>query len=164
MCQVTGFRTARTGSKIKWTCRQARVLMRGALCCLLVALSLIASAAIAQAAEGCDAPDLSQAELNECYGNAYKKADAQLNVLYQRITGRLKDDKATTRLLIAAQRAWVTFRDAECNFSASRVSGGTAFGMIQAICLTKLTDKRIDDFKSYLNCQEGALDCPVPAK
>jgi hypothetical protein len=52
-------------------------------CCLLVALSLFvcATASIGQAAGGCDSPGLSQAELNECYSNAYKKADAELNVL-----------------------------------------------------------------------------------
>jgi len=110
------------------------------------------------------APGLSQAELNQCYGNAYKKADAELNVLYRQITARLKDDKATTELLVAAQRAWVAFRDAECDFSASGVSGGSALGTMLAICLDKLTGKRIDDFKNYLKCQEGVLDCPVPAK
>ena len=77
---------------------------------------------------------------------------------------RLKDDKATTELLVAAQRAWVAFCDAECAFSASGVSGGTAHGMILAICLDKLTGKRIDAFKDYLKCQEGALDCLIPAK
>ena len=137
--------------------------MRNALCCLLVAFS-VAGSSIAQAAEGCDVPGLNQSELNDCYGNAYKKGDSELNVLYRQITDRLKDDKATTKLLVAAQRAWVAFRDAECDFSTSAVSGGTAYGMIQAICLNKLTGKRIDDLKSYLNCQEGALDCPVPAK
>jgi hypothetical protein len=30
--------------------------------------------------------------------------------------------------------------------------------------IDRLTGKRIGDFKNYLNCQEGALDCPVPAK
>jgi len=140
--------------------------MRVALCCLLVALSLIggATASVARAAGECDSPGLSQAELNECYGNAYKKADAELNILYGQITARLKDDKATAKLLVAAQRTWVAFRDAECNFSASGVSGGSAHGMILAICLDRLTGKRIDDFKNYLKCQEGALDCPVPAK
>jgi uncharacterized protein YecT (DUF1311 family) len=102
--------------------------------------------------------------LNECYGNAYKEAAAELNVLYRQITARLKDDKATTELLVAAQRAWVAFRDAECAFCASGVSGGTAHGMILAICLDKLTGKPIDDFKDCLKCQEGALDCPIPAK
>jgi uncharacterized protein YecT (DUF1311 family) len=135
-------------------------------CCLGVVLSLIAggNASVARAAAGCNTPGLSQADLNECYGNAYKKADAELNALYRQITGRLKNDQATTKLLVAAQRAWVVFRDAECGFSASGVAGGSAYGMILAICLAKLTDKRIDDFKNYLNCAEGALDCPVPAK
>ena len=134
--------------------------------CLLVALSLFAgaTASTARAADGCDAPGLSQAELNECYGNAYKKADAELNVLYRQITARLKDNKATTELLVAAQRAWVAFGDAECAFSESGVSGSTAHGMIPAICLDKPTGKRIDDFKDYLKCQEGALDCPILAK
>jgi uncharacterized protein YecT (DUF1311 family) len=136
-----------------------------ASCCLLVALSLFVggTASIAKAADGCDSPGLSQAELNECYGNAYKKADAELNVLYRQITARLKDDKATAKLLVAAQRAWVAFRDAECDFSASGVSG-SAHGMVLAICLARLTGKRIDDFQNFLKCQEGALDCPVPAK
>ena len=93
-----------------------------AFCRLLVALSVFAgaTASTAQAADGCDAPGLSQAELNECYGNAYKKADAELNVLCRQITARLKDDKATTKLLVAAQRAWVAFRDAECAFLCVR--------------------------------------------
>jgi uncharacterized protein YecT (DUF1311 family) len=140
--------------------------MRVAFCCLFVSLSLIAAAtaSIAQAAEGCDAPGLSQAELNECYGNGYKKVDVELNALYRQITARLKDDKATTKLLIAVQRAWIAFRDAECDFSASGVSGGSAYGMILAICLDTLTGKRIDDLKKYLKCQEGELDCPVPPK
>ena len=56
--------------------------MRTAFCCLLVGLSLIAGAtgSILQAAERCDVSGLSQAELNECYGN-YKEADVELNVL-----------------------------------------------------------------------------------
>lgn len=137
-----------------------------AFCYFLVGLSLIAgaTASVVQAAESCDVLSLSQAELNECYGNAYKKTDAELNVLFRQITARLKDDEATAKLLVAAQRAWVAFRDAECDFSTSGVSGSSAHGMILAICLDKLTGKRIDDFRGYLKCQEGALDCPIPAK
>lgn len=139
--------------------------MRIALCCLLVAAALFGSApaAIADAAEACDAAGRSQAELNECYGNAYKKTDAELNALYKQITSRLKDDQTTTKLLVAAQRAWLAYRDAECNFSASGVAGGSIYGMILAICLDRLTSKRIADLQNYLKCQEGALDCPVPA-
>jgi len=136
-----------------------------AVFCLLVVAPLMVGApvAIAVAAQGCN-PNQSQAELNECYGAAYKKTDAELNLLYRQITGRLKNDNATTKLLVAAQRAWVAFRDAECEFSASGVAGGSIYGMILAICLDKLTSKRIDDLKNYLKCREGDLDCPVPAK
>jgi uncharacterized protein YecT (DUF1311 family) len=73
--------------------------MRGAFCCVLVALWLIAGASVARADEDCEAPGLSQAALNNCYGDAYKKADAELNALYRQITDRLKDDTETTRLL-----------------------------------------------------------------
>jgi uncharacterized protein YecT (DUF1311 family) len=140
--------------------------MRIAFPCLLVALPLIASApfSIAGATEACDTLHSSQADLNDCYGSAYKESDAQLNALYKQITGRLRDDTATTQLLVTAQRAWIAFRDAECAFSASRVSGGSAYGMIQAICLDRLTNKRIEDFKRYLRCQEGDMDCPVPTQ
>lgn len=117
----------------------------------------------AGAAPTCD-PNGSQADLNACYGAVYKKSDAALNELYNQIMGRLKSDQATTKLLTSAQKAWLAFRDAECNFSASGVSGGSIYPMIYAICLDKLTSKRIEDFKIYLKCEEGDLSCPAPAK
>jgi uncharacterized protein YecT (DUF1311 family) len=85
-----------------------------------------------------------------------------LNALYQKIKERLAADAETTRLFVAAERAWVPFRDAECNFAASGVSGGTIYPTIYAECLERLTKARIADFKAYLACEEGDLACPVP--
>ena len=131
---------------------------------IVVALSLTgALVPTADAAQTCD-PNQSQADLNACYGAAYKKSGAALNELYNQIMGRLKSDQTTAKLLISAQKAWLAFRDAECNFSASGVSGGSIYPMIYAICLDGLTNKRIEDFKIYLKCEEGDLSCPVPAK
>ncbi|CAN7227330.1 lysozyme inhibitor LprI family protein [Phyllobacterium sp. LjRoot231] len=131
---------------------------------LLTVLIASPSGTLANAAESCDTGSSSQADLNECYGNAYKKSDGELNALYKQITARLKDDAATTKLLVAAQKAWVAFRDAECNFSTSGSAQGSIYPMTQAICLDGLTSRRIDDLKSYLKCEEGDLSCPVPAK
>jgi uncharacterized protein YecT (DUF1311 family) len=133
---------------------------------ILIVLSLVATAfpAIARAAGACETSNSSQAEMTECYGNAYKKSDGELNAVYRQIIGRLKNDKATTTLLVTAQKAWVGFRDAECAFSTSGNAGGTVYPMIQAICLDGLTTKRISDLRTYLKCEEGALDCPVPAQ
>jgi uncharacterized protein YecT (DUF1311 family) len=117
----------------------------------------------ASAADDCNVPNLSQADLSNCYGNVYKASDAQLNALYKQIEGRLADDTAT-RLLVTAERTWLAFRDAECDFSTSAASGGHIRPMLVTICLDRLTSKRINDFKTYLKCEEGALDCPVPAQ
>lgn len=93
---------------------------------------------------------------------SFKAADAELNKLYGEIERRLKDVSDTMKGLVAAQRAWIAFRDAECKFAASGVQGGSAYPTIYSTCLAELTQKRVDDFKRLLRCQEGDLSCPVP--
>lgn len=117
----------------------------------------------ALAADNC-ASAASQAELDRCYGNAFKASDKELNTLYRRVEDRLKPDPDATRLLVAAQKAWLAFRDAECAFATSKNADGSAYPMLQAICLLGLTEKRIADLKIYLSCQEGDMTCPVPAE
>jgi uncharacterized protein YecT (DUF1311 family) len=137
--------------------------MRASLAGLVALLAVAAVAGPARAqADDCDSAQ-GQADLNECYGKAFKASDAELNKLYKEIQGRLKDDQDTSRLLVATQRAWVAFRDAECDFQASAVAGGSAAPMIHAMCLDNQTKHRIEDFKTYLNCEEGDMSCPVPA-
>ncbi|MGO4127068.1 lysozyme inhibitor LprI family protein [Inquilinus sp. YAF38] len=137
--------------------------MRASLAGLVALLAVAAVAGPTRArADDCDSAQ-SQADLNECYGKAFKASDAELNKLYKEITARLKDDADKTRLLVATQRAWVAFRDAECSFQESAVAGGTAAPMIHAMCLDGQTKSRIEDFKAYLNCEEGDMSCPVPA-
>ncbi|WP_342237491.1 lysozyme inhibitor LprI family protein [Inquilinus sp. OTU3971] len=138
--------------------------MRASLAGLVALLAVAAVAGPTRArADDCDNAQAGQADLNECYGKAFKVSDAELNRLYKEITGRLKDDPDTTRLLVATQRTWVSFRDAECDFQTSAVAGGTAAPMIHAMCLDGQTKSRIEDFKAYLNCEEGDMSCPVPA-
>ncbi len=129
---------------------------------LLLALAVLAFASPTRAADCSDAAN--QAAMNECAGKAFDAADAELNVLYKQIKQRLAGDAETTKLFVAAQRAWLPFRDGECAFAASGVSRGTIYPTIYAECLERLTKARIADFNAYLACQEGDLSCPVPAK
>lgn len=126
---------------------------------LIVTVGLLA--ALPAAAQDC--PDESQAGLTQCAGDAYKKADAALNVTYKQVMARLKDSETAARSLVVAQRAWIAYRDAECDFISSGVEGGSARPMIVAQCLEQLTTQRTDDLKALLNCEEGDLSCPVPA-
>ncbi|GGC70281.1 hypothetical protein GCM10010994_31080 [Chelatococcus reniformis] len=104
----------------------------------------------------------SQKAMDDCAGKAFKASDAELNALYKQIEQRLKSDADTTKLLVAAQRAWVAFRDAECVFSSSGSAGGSVNPMIYAMCLDRLTKARTSDLKGYLKCEEGDTSCPVP--
>jgi len=63
---------------------------------------------------------------------AFKRSDKKLNELYRQIEGRLKDDADTKKLLVAAQRAWVGFRDAECTFATSESAGGSVYPTLVA--------------------------------
>jgi uncharacterized protein YecT (DUF1311 family) len=114
-------------------------------------------------ADGCDSAT-TQGDMNACAGRQYQAADKDLNAVYQQITQRLKDSADTRQLLVATQRAWVSFRDAECAFAASGVSGGSVYPLIQLNCLTAQTVSRTQVLKDYLKCQEGDLSCPVPAQ
>ncbi len=126
---------------------------------MLLPLALAAVPAAAAA----DCPDATtQMELNQCAGAAAAAADAQLNAAYKEIRARLKGDAETTNLLVAAQRAWVAYRDAECSFEASGSTGGSIYPMVYALCVETVTNARVADFRQYLACEEGDLSCPLP--
>ncbi|RKU05319.1 hypothetical protein C7H84_04135 [Burkholderia sp. Nafp2/4-1b] len=128
---------------------------------LLCAFALTASVAHAQA-NCADATD--QATMTACADRAYKKSDAELNRTYQAVTARLHDAKPLADKLVNAQRAWLAYRDAECNFSSANAEGGSAYPMVVSTCLDDLTKTRNETLKGYLSCEEGDLACPVAAK
>jgi uncharacterized protein YecT (DUF1311 family) len=104
-----------------------------------------------------------QTTMNQCADQEFKKADTELNHTYRQIEARLKDDAGSKKLLVAAQRAWVAFRDAECNFQGGPPDeAGSIYPMVVASCRSALTNARVGDFKGYLSCEEGDANCPLP--
>jgi len=89
---------------------------------LFFAVLMVATVSASQA-ENCGGA-MNQADLNSCAAAASEKSDDELNALYQKIKLRLRDEVDSRSTLVAAQRAWVRFRDAECKFATSAVSGG----------------------------------------
>lgn len=135
--------------------------MRTSVLIALVTFGLGAVAPIssAHAADCANASD--QATLNECAGQDYKKSDAELNKLYKSIRDRLSDQPDAVKKLVAAQKAWIVFRDAECGFAGFRSQDGSAYPMLISTCRDRLTQARVKDFKAYLSCEEGDMSCPV---
>lgn len=130
---------------------------------LMTAAIFLAAPAFAFAQDKCYDGAGSQAAMTECADAALKKSDQTLNELYKQIEARLSDDADTKKLLVQAQRDWIRFRDAECDFQTAGAAGGSVVPMLVAQCMDDLTQSRIEDFESYLNCEEGELSCPVPA-
>ena len=128
----------------------------------LLILAPLLLAPLAQADDCAQAAD--QRTMNACAAKDYQRSDAQLNALYRQISERLKNNPEGKSALLTAQRAWLGFRDAECRFAASGVTGGSVYPMIHNQCLADVTTKRVEAFKKYLECQEGDLSCPVPAR
>ncbi len=129
----------------------------------LLAVVAIVLPSQASADDCANAPD--QQAMNQCADRNYRQSDAALNTLYAQIGRRLENSDADIRKrLVAAQRAWVGFRDAECKFATSASAGGSILPMLYAECADALTRKRIDEFRTYLKCQEGDMSCPVPAR
>lgn len=111
-----------------------------------------------------DCAGTTQTDMNICSNDAFVVADKTLNATYQEIVGRLADDANIRSKLVASERAWLAFRDAQCAFAASGVDGGSVSPMIVTDCRTSLTLQRQTELATYLTCQEGDLSCPVPAK
>ena len=123
-------------------------------------LGLATAHALPAAAE-CD-PNATQSDLNACAAAAFDAADRELNALYAQMKQRLAGNADTLRLMTLAQRAWVAWRDAECDFTSASVSGGSIYPMIRGACLAELTTARVADFQRLLACEEGNLSCPLP--
>lgn len=91
----------------------------------------------------------STAGMNMCADQAYTLADKELNLVYQGAvkanSGRDGDSVETLKRLKAAQRAWITFRDANCNLQGIQMLGGSGEGPVVGGCLVSTTLDRVKE-------------------
>ena len=92
----------------------------------------------------CDAAQTTAA-MRSCAYTEYQKTDAELNTVYK---AALKaEDASGKRNLIAAEAAWIRFRDAEALYQAGKAAGGTLSPLLKITTLTQLTEARITQLK-----------------
>ncbi|UZJ58938.1 lysozyme inhibitor LprI family protein [Pseudomonas sp. KU26590] len=118
---------------------------------MLMALGIGCSAQ----AQDCDA---NQASMNQCASQEYKALDAELNTQYNAQMGYLKTP-ARKKALQDAQKKWIAFRDADCQYQAGkREEGGSMWPLAQAQCLSAQTKVRVEQLKAYAACRDEG--CP----
>lgn len=87
-----------------------------------------------------------QLELTQCADRQLSASDKVLNQTYRKLLADLDDEHRA--LLQKAQRAWVGFRDADCDLDASTALGGSMYGMLVSDCRTAMTNTRVKDLKA----------------
>lgn len=81
-----------------------------------------------------------------CLNLAARKADADLNLVYRRITGIL--EAPDRQKLQTAERTWLLYRDQTCAAERDLYQGGTGGLTAYPACLEAVTRQRISDLKT----------------
>jgi uncharacterized protein YecT (DUF1311 family) len=88
-----------------------------------------------------------QLDMSRCADAQYRKADAELNRVYQQL---VRASGGSDAKLKAAQLAWLKFRDAECDYEASQYEGGSMKPMVYSFCLGGVTAARTNQLRDAL--------------
>lgn len=99
---------------------------------------------------------VTQMEMTQCAVQDYEEADQALNAQWKRTKKTMAewdadlegDLKGAEQALVVAQRAWIAYRDAQCELEGFQARGGTLEPALVAGCLARLTIERTKDLQS----------------
>ena len=106
--------------------------------------------------------NLPQQAMNYCAARDYEAADAELNAVWKDAIEGAKDaDKELAEIgddgrpgyadtLRTAQRAWIGYRDAWCDYQGYDARGGSLEPLLVATCLADMTRARTKELKVSL--------------
>jgi uncharacterized protein YecT (DUF1311 family) len=93
-----------------------------------------------------------------CGAYALVQADMKLNDLYVRLGAQLASPRARHEL-VAAQRAWIAYRDKTCAFEADGYRNGQDFSGVVMSCKARHTEQRTAHLAQFLDCGDS-YGCP----
>ncbi|MBX4866384.1 MULTISPECIES: lysozyme inhibitor LprI family protein [Rhizobium] len=122
--------------------------------CLIGPAMLLASGAVSAEDIDCQNPK-TQSDMTSCEAARHETADKALNEQYKKTRAAMiaidkdldGDMKGAEKALVKAQRAWIDYRDAQCDAFGFQARGGTMEPMLVAGCLAEETDKRTKELK-----------------
>ena len=110
----------------------------------------------------------SQSEMNKEANNEYKKADIELNNVYQKILTEYKFNTVFIDRLKKTQRIWMSYRDAELEMKFPAENKQTVYGSVYPMCvsffLKELTEERIEKLNVWINGIEEGNVCSGSVK
>jgi uncharacterized protein YecT (DUF1311 family) len=116
----------------------------------------------------------SQAEINQCVSERYKKADARVNAVYRRVVqimekgvsdaqsdrdpDLVKYNQRAIEKLRMAERAWIRYRDLHCEADSQQYEGGAAVPMYWGLCMERTTADRVEELKRTYENEDQKLE------
>jgi uncharacterized protein YecT (DUF1311 family) len=141
---------------------------------LLLLPLLWAMPAAAQEPDCANAVD--QADMTACAGLDYEAADRELNTVWRDAIADAKtlDEELKTmggdgrpgheETLRTAQRAWIGYRDAACEYEGFEARGGSMEPMLASFCLARLTRLRTKELLGEPVSADGESDAGETAQ
>jgi len=129
----------------------------------LVLWSLLGLAAPAAAEDEIDCENaMAQQDMNICAYRDFEAADAELNTVWKDAREAAKESdaelpdelKGADKALLAAQRAWIGYRDAQCELAGFEARGGSMEPMFVSGCKAELTRARTKELKAFVSGDE----------
>jgi uncharacterized protein YecT (DUF1311 family) len=136
--------------------------MRRALAGLLVSALAAGPAAAAPPADPWESPAYqacmktaaTTAAMGACNSAELGRRDAELNSAYSQLIGALKIPERTAPMR-KAQRAWISYRDAQCEAEGAEALGGTLASLIIGSCRIGLTYERTLKLQAMLRSERA---------
>jgi uncharacterized protein YecT (DUF1311 family) len=98
-----------------------------------------------------DEPGANTMTIVSCQIREQKIWDDYLNDWYGQALTRLKDEPDAAAALKSAQRAWIQFRDAKCDYWEKRYEGGTFASVAAGNCMRVTTGQRAIELRVILD-------------
>jgi uncharacterized protein YecT (DUF1311 family) len=93
-------------------------------------------------------------DLNECAAREQKAVEARLNGTYQKVLKELEERDEnhveTRKKLVAAQRAWIKFREADCDAAYQHYIDGSMRNLVYSGCMQQRAAQRIKELDAFL--------------
>src|SRR4051794_39380173 len=86
--------------------------------------------------------------LEGCAEHRIVKSDAIINAKVKRIYGLLMTNAAKTNFVVG-ERAWLSYRKANCQSRSDVYEGGTLAGVVFANCVADINDAHVKDLTSF---------------
>jgi uncharacterized protein YecT (DUF1311 family) len=101
---------------------------------------------------------MAQIEMNICSEQDFEAADAELNAVWKdarktakELDAELPEElKGAEKALLEAQRAWIGYRDGQCEVAGFEARGGSMEPMLVSGCKATLTRARTKELREFI--------------